>query len=112
MAETGGIGGLRSEAVAAGQDVSEIIEQRLGGGGTPTSSFEITVSGEHAAVTLASMLAPSPDWFVGVSGLSLLGGPTDLGYIIWRQIYSRMMREPRTANDSPSTMMIPYRKRP
>ena len=73
MAETGGIGGLRSEAVAAGQDVSEIIEQRLGGGGTPMTGFEITVSGEHAAVTLASMLAPSPDWFVGVSGLSLLG---------------------------------------
>jgi hypothetical protein len=27
---------------------------------------------DHPLVTLCSMVAPSPDWFVGVSGLSLL----------------------------------------
>ena len=73
MAETGGVGTLRSEIAAAGQDASAVIEQRLGGGSTPTTGFNVVVSGEHASVTLASMLAPSPDWFVGVSGLPLLG---------------------------------------
>ncbi|MEM7134902.1 MAG: spondin domain-containing protein [Chloroflexota bacterium] len=34
-------------------------------------SFEFTVSDTYPLVTLVSMLAPSPDWFVGVSGLSL-----------------------------------------
>lgn len=72
MAETGGTGTLRSEVIAAGQDVSEVIEQGLGRGGTPTTEFMISVSGEHASVMLASMLAPSPDWFVGVSDLPLL----------------------------------------
>ena len=73
MAETGGTSALRSEVVAAGQDSASIIQQTLPGGGTATADFEIDASGEHASVTLASMLAPSPDWFVGVSGLPLLG---------------------------------------
>jgi hypothetical protein len=46
----------------------------LGGGialspGTVTTSFEISQT--HPLVTLVSMVAPSPDWFVGVSGLPL-----------------------------------------
>ena len=73
MAETGGIGTLRSEVAAAGRDSTSVIQQTLPGGGTATADFTIEVSGEHASVTLASMLAPSPDWFVGVSGLPLLG---------------------------------------
>jgi hypothetical protein len=35
-------------------------------------SLGFTASVEHPFVTLVSMLAPSPDWFVGVSALSLL----------------------------------------
>lgn len=38
--------------------------------GPVTVSFD--VSETHPLVTLVSMLGPSPDWFVGVSGLSLL----------------------------------------
>ncbi len=34
--------------------------------------FEITVTRSHPLVSMTSMLGPSPDWFVGVSGLSLL----------------------------------------
>ena len=73
MAETGRTGELRSEVVASGPDASEIIRQPLVSGGTPVAGFDIMVSGGHASVTLASMVAPSPDWFVGVSGLPLLG---------------------------------------
>ncbi len=40
-------------------------------GDTP---FTIEVNEDHHRVTLASMIGPSPDWFVGVSGLSLRDG--------------------------------------
>ena len=33
--------------------------------------LEFQVSQQHSLLTLISMLAPSPDWFVGVSGLDL-----------------------------------------
>ena len=32
----------------------------------------MTVSLEYDQVTFVTMIAPSPDWFIGVSGLSLL----------------------------------------
>lgn len=38
--------------------------------GSATLAFSIGI--DHPYVTLVSMLAPSPDWFVGVSSLSLL----------------------------------------
>lgn len=37
--------------------------------GAATAEFEISQS--HPLVTLVSMIAPSPDWFVGVAGVSL-----------------------------------------
>lgn len=37
-----------------------------------TTSLEITMSREFPLVTLVTMVAPSPDWFVGVSRLPLL----------------------------------------
>jgi len=49
----------------------------LGGpiGRSPGStSLEFEVSQEHSRVTLVSMVAPSPDWFVGVQGLDLFAG--------------------------------------
>lgn len=48
----------------------------LSGGGIANSpggvSLEFMVSREHPLVSLVSMLAPSPDWFVGVRDLSLV----------------------------------------
>jgi hypothetical protein len=38
------------------------------------ASLEFEVSREYPLVTLVTMVAPSPDWFVGVDGLSLLDG--------------------------------------
>ena len=35
-------------------------------------SFEIAVSKEFPLVTLVSMLGPSPDWFIGTQGLSMV----------------------------------------
>lgn len=39
-----------------------------------TLSFEIDVSKDFPLVTLASMLGPSPDWFIGIESLSMVDG--------------------------------------
>lgn len=50
--------------------------QLLQGGGIGTSpgqvSLEFDATIDHPLVTLVSMIAPSPDWFVGVSALPLM----------------------------------------
>ncbi len=47
------------------------------GGGIPSSPGQVTlefdVNQRYPLVSLVSMVAPSPDWFVGVRGLSLFG---------------------------------------
>ena len=74
MAETGAKSRLLSE-------IDQLVERgsahsRLSGGGLSTSpatvSLEFTAVSSHPFVTLVSMLAPSPDWFVGVSALPLM----------------------------------------
>lgn len=73
MAETGGTDTLRAEINALGADVLATISGS-GLGNTPGAVTipTIVVDGDHPAVTLVTMIAPSPDWFVGVHGLSLL----------------------------------------
>jgi hypothetical protein len=73
---SGLIGGTHGADVtfwAAGAFASDGV---LSGGNIPSSpgSVEITfdVDVDFPLVTLVSMIAPSPDWFVGVSSLSLL----------------------------------------
>lgn len=75
MAETGGTSTLRSEVEA--QIAQNNALAILSGGSVPTSpgsatieSFEVNQT--FPFVTLVTMIAPSPDWFVGVSNLSLL----------------------------------------
>lgn len=48
--------------------------------GSPGSvALDFEVSRDYPLVTLVSMVAPSPDWFVGVSGLSLFDGTDWVG---------------------------------
>jgi hypothetical protein len=76
MAERGRTSPLDSEvqaAIAAGTAYSLI----LGGAidrvpGEATAEFEI--GREHPLVSLVSMVAPSPDWFVGTDSMSLVEG--------------------------------------
>jgi hypothetical protein len=74
MAETGGTSTLLAEVDARIADGNALA--KLSGGGLPTSpssvSLEFDVVSSHPYVTLVSMLAPSPDWFVGVSALPLM----------------------------------------
>lgn len=68
MAETGGTSSLRSEVQA--QIDSNNALAVLSGSSTTIDSFEVNQT--FPLVTLVTMIAPSPDWFVGVSGVSLL----------------------------------------
>ncbi|MYD57848.1 MAG: hypothetical protein F4246_12675, partial [Rhodothermaceae bacterium] len=74
MAELGSKGPLRSEinqAISA-MNAGGIVEGSvMNSPGSQTITFDIRPSWNR--VTVTSMVAPSPDWFVGVSGLDLLG---------------------------------------
>lgn len=72
MAETGGTSVFRNELTAA-TGRSNFLS-------TPTlfspaaSSLEFDVEAGESLLTLVTMVAPSPDWFVGVTGLDLRPG--------------------------------------
>ncbi len=73
MAEAGGTAALKGEIAAAGTAARAAVE----GSGTvlPTATTtleDVRFTTRHPRVTLLSRIAPSPDWFVGVAGLSLL----------------------------------------
>ena len=68
MAELGGTSALKSE-INASPNALAVVEQSIASGGTATATVEVAVTTAHPLVTL---VAPRLDWFVGVSGLSLL----------------------------------------
>lgn len=74
MAERGRTTPLDHEITAA--IVAGAAERLLLGGAIDRSpgsvGLEFEISQSYSLVTLVSMIAPSPDWFVGVSSLSLL----------------------------------------
>ncbi|MEM7308404.1 MAG: spondin domain-containing protein [Planctomycetota bacterium] len=72
MAETGGTFALTNEInaqIGAGTAGEIITGAGIDSPDTTTSSFRLTDG--HSQVTLVTMIAPSPDWFVGVHGLEL-----------------------------------------
>ncbi len=81
VAELGSTGTFESEITAAGANVRSRVKHG-GTGATGTSTFDVTFSRTHPLLTLLSMIGPSPDWFVGVSRLSLLSGSN------WRSSYT------------------------
>ena len=74
MAEIGGTSALRGEIASAGSNAHAVLAKSVPFGGTASATIEFTVTPDHPLVTLVTMVAPSPDWFVGVSGLSLREG--------------------------------------
>ena len=73
MAERGRTATLTKEIQAAGANALSVLRKDSGPGATASDTFEaVTVTADHPQITLLSMIAPSPDWFVGVFGLSLL----------------------------------------
>lgn len=80
--EPGGLASPGMEAMAE-QGIGSILRSEVeAAGGTPvfgsnipfspdTRTFRLTFDEEQPFLTLVSMVAPSPDWFVGVGGLPL-----------------------------------------
>lgn len=73
MAETGGTGLLMNEIRAEMPDDALSIVRGGGLSRSPASTTisEVLVTLDHPLITLVTMIAPSPDWFVGVAGQSL-----------------------------------------
>ena len=73
MAETGSKSPLNSEILNAISD--KTAYKLISGGGISLSpgsvSVDFKVSKDYPLVTLVTMIAPSPDWFVGVDSLNL-----------------------------------------
>ncbi len=72
MAETGSTNILRDEI-----GNSSNANLTITGGSIPNAPNQveissITIDHDYPLITLVSMIAPSPDWFVGVSGMSLI----------------------------------------
>ena len=84
MAETGASGGVRAEvnaAIGAGTAGSLITGGAIGRSpGKVAVEFDVTR--DFPLATVVSMIAPSPDWFVGVSGLDLRDGDGWAGKIV------------------------------
>jgi len=74
MAELGSKGALRSEVMRAkdAANADQVIDGRGIGTSPGIAQTEFTIRPPWNFVTVTSMLAPSPDWFVGVRDLSLL----------------------------------------
>ncbi len=74
MAELGGTSTLTTVINSAGANRLSVIKGALSGSGprTTVTFAGVTLTTDHPRVTLLTMVAPSPDWFTGVSGLSLL----------------------------------------
>ncbi len=73
MAERGRTATLTKEIEAAGANALSVLRKESGSGATESSTFEsVVLTADHPRITLLSMIAPSPDWFVGVFSLSLL----------------------------------------
>lgn len=74
MAETGGTDILASELqtrINAEEGLDATVGSNLGSG-IGTIEVELAVDSDHSAITLATMIAPSPDWYVAVVNINLL----------------------------------------
>ena len=73
MAETGAtdvlVGEIQQSASQGDASNSTIVGEGFGSPESRSLQFDATL--EFSRITLVSMLAPSPDWFVGVAGLPL-----------------------------------------
>ena len=84
MAEVGGTATLKSEvqtAIDAGTALGIIEGTSNSISPTGDETISITLDSDNPRFTLLSMVAPSPDWFIGVSGFSVLSNQ-----VKWRRV--------------------------
>lgn len=70
MAETGATGTLRAELAGDGSVSDVLTGSSIFGVGQ--NSFDVTAGRGDDLISLVTMLAPSPDWFVGIHDVDLL----------------------------------------
>ncbi|MFI1745932.1 T9SS type A sorting domain-containing protein [Thalassobellus sediminis] len=74
IAETGSTSTFQTE-VNTNNDADQYVSgSELGSAKGTISINNLTVSEDFSLITLASMIAPSPDWFIGVNGINLRSG--------------------------------------
>ena len=74
MAESGGTSSLISEInnnISLGDSDIQILAAGIGSS-PGSSSFTVNVNSSHTFLTVVTMLAPSPDWFIGVTAYNLM----------------------------------------
>ena len=71
VAETGS-NRIFKEEINANSNAVAVVERTPSFGATDTVTADFEVTRDHPLITLVTMIAPSPDWFVGVHGESLL----------------------------------------
>ncbi|XP_062515671.1 spondin-2-like [Corticium candelabrum] len=76
MAETGKQSILLSEMAAQGNNVLATIALSGIGSGTGNRSTNLRLDCDHSQVSLVSMIAPSPDWFVGIHSVDMCNTAT------------------------------------
>ena len=74
VAETGGQSTLVNEMKSAGNSVLDTVAWSGLSPGTGTRTGDIDLDSSHTLVSLITMIAPSPDWFVGVHDYDLCSG--------------------------------------
>ncbi|MEM0963303.1 MAG: spondin domain-containing protein [Bacteroidota bacterium] len=74
MAETGGVSMLEEEVNALGEAMGVYVEGGPIRTSPGTASVTVTVTEARPVVSVVTMLAPSPDWFIGIDGLDLREG--------------------------------------
>ncbi len=72
MAETGSPAPLAAE-IQSLNGANQVLQGSGPVDSPGVTSLEFDIQGNFSVVTLSTMVAPSPDWFVGVSGLDLCG---------------------------------------
>ena len=121
MAESGKQLALLLEMIAEDDNMLEFLTLEGIGSGTGAQSRSLVVDRSHPLISLVSMIAPSPDWFVGVYGLDMCNqsigwipfhrvklfpydAGTDNGLIFTSPDYDTQPREPihRLTNANPN----------
>tara|TARA_B100000963_G_C22577585_1_gene649239 strand:- start:55 stop:684 length:630 start_codon:yes stop_codon:yes gene_type:complete len=81
MAELGSTAPISDEInqkISNGEGQELIIGQNLGSG-VGKITVEVNVNNEHPLITLATMIAPSPDWYLAVVNINLLENEVFVG---------------------------------
>ncbi|MFI1772112.1 spondin domain-containing protein [Thalassobellus citreus] len=87
IAETGTTSTFQTEVNTNNDADQYIIGTDLGSAKGTISINNINVNEEFPLITLASMIAPSPDWFIGVNGINLRSGNSNINNG-WKETFS------------------------